>query len=242
MSNPVVLITGGAKRIGAEIVHHLHTNNFNIVLHYRNSKSEAENIARELNSLRKNSIVTFAADLSDLSALQQLAKNTIAHWGQLDVLINNASSFYPTPIENATDKDWDALMASNLKAPFFLAQALAAELTKQQGCIINIADIYAERPLKEHTIYCIAKAGNNMLTKSLAQELSPYVRVNAIAPGAILWPEQNETDQEKILAKIPLKKCGNASDIAKTVLFLIKDAPYINGQIIAVDGGRTLTI
>lgn len=250
MNNPIALITGGAKRIGAEIVRHLHNNNFNIILHFRHSNSEATALAEKLNLTRPNSVVTLAADLDNTDEIKRLASDSLQCWGKINVLINNASRFYPTPIGSATEQDWNALINSNLKAPFFLAQELASELKNQKGCVINIADIYADKPLKEHTIYSIAKAGNVMLTKSLAQELAPHVRVNGIAPGAILWPElpngntenSNATLVKKILKKIPLDKLGEPNDIAKAVLFLIQEAPYINGQIITIDGGRNLTI
>lgn len=245
MSNPVALVTGGAKRIGAAIARTLHQNDYNIVLHYRNSQTEATHLAEELNQLRGNSCILAKADLANMPALEQLAQSARQYWGRLDVLINNASSFYPTPMGATTEEQWDDVMASNLKAPFFLAQMLAPELQKTRGCIVNMADIYAEKPLRQHSLYSIAKAANVMLTKTLAQELAPAVRVNGIAPGAILWPEQQaltEIEKQVLLQKIPLQHCGEPNDIAKTVLFLVKHAPYISGQIIAVDGGRNLTI
>ncbi len=239
---PVALVTGGARRIGAEIVKRLHGAGFNIVLHYRHSADIAHALANSLNQTRANSIKLVSADLTCAAALRELAEQAKQAWGRLDTLINNASAFYPTPLGSATEAEWDDLMSSNLKAPFFLAQALADELKKNRGCIINLVDIHAERPLKNHPIYCAAKAGNQMLVKSLARELAPEVRVNGIAPGAILWPEQ-ESDtaaQQDILAKVPLQMTGSPADIARTVLFLVKDAPYITGQIIAVDGGRSI--
>src|SRR4051812_30176865 len=178
MNNPVALITGSAKRIGAAIARHLHLHNFNIVLHYHESETEANQLANDLNTLRNNSAVAFKANLDDMQGLKKLANDAVKHWRRLDVLINNASSFYPTPIETALENDWDKLISSNLKAPFFLTQTLAFELKKQNGCVINIADIYADRPLKNHSIYSIGKAGNVMLTKSLAIELAPEIRVN----------------------------------------------------------------
>jgi pteridine reductase len=242
----VALITGGAKRIGAELARHLHATDFNVVIHYRESAQAAQDLAASLNQRRPNSACIFQADLTKADQLQQLAHFAQAQWQRLDLLVNNASSFYPTPIDTATEDDWDNLMGSNLKAPFFLAQALAPELKKQRGCIINIADIYADRPLRQHSIYSIAKAGNLMLTKTLAQELAPEVRVNGIAPGAILWPEQegkvNATDKNNLLQKIPLAELGQASDIAQTLIFLATQAPYISGQIISVDGGRSTSI
>ncbi|HNE27117.1 MAG TPA: pteridine reductase [Pseudomonadales bacterium] len=243
-THPVALITGGAQRIGAALAEYLHAAGYNLVIHYRHSRQPAEALVKKLNQHRANSAVCFAADLQDIAALQQLAEQALAQWKRLDALINNASAFSPTPIGSATEQDWDQLIASNMKAPFFLAQALAPTLKKYAGCIINMADIYAEKPLAQHTIYCMAKAGNVMLTKSLAVELAPAVRVNGIAPGAILWPsatdDSHALQQEKILARIPLQRTGSTSDIVRTVLFLLRDAPYITGQIFNVDGGRSL--
>lgn len=244
-THPVALITGSAQRIGAAIAGELHYADYNIVIHYQHSKEQATALIEKLNQRRADSAVCFAADLQDVTAIHSLAEKSLAHWGKINALINNASAFYPTPIGTVTEKDWDALIASNMKAPLFLAQALAQELKKQSGCIINIADIYAEKPLAEHTVYCMAKAGNVMLTKSLALELAPAVRVNGIAPGAILWPSAQDNNhhqqqQEKILAAIPLQRTGDTDDIVRTVLFLLRDAPYITGQILNVDGGRSL--
>ena len=247
----VVLITGAAKRIGAEVARFLHANNYSVVIHYHTSHKDAEQLTASLNNIRENSAVSFRADLNKMREIDLLAQQAIAHWGKLNVLVNNASSFYPTVVGATEESHWEDLMGSNVKAPFFLAQTLAAELTKNRGCIINMADIYGDRPLKRHSVYSMAKAANVMLTKSLALELAPNVRVNGIAPGAILWPEKvgsehSEknmlTDKKNLLDKIPLHKTGDTNDIAKTILFLIKDAPYINGQIITVDGGRNLTI
>lgn len=244
-NNKVALITGGAKRIGAAIVKALHTAGYNTIIHYRDSKESADALATELNSLRTNSATCIAADLNDISAIQRLAENALAAWGRIDALVNSASSFYPTPIGNTTENQWNELVSSNMKAPFFLTQALAPALKKQRGAIVNIADIYAEKPLATHTVYCMAKAGNVMLTQSLAHELAPDVRVNSVAPGAILWPEHGgaseKNAQQQLLAKIPLARTGLPTDIADTILFLLRDAPYITGQIIAVDGGRSLS-
>lgn len=246
----VALVTGAAKRIGAEVARQLHHNNFNLIIHFHQSDKAAQTLVNELNERRENSAICIAADLNNLDQVADLAKQAQQQWQRIDLLVNNASSFYPTPIGETTEDDWNQLINSNLKAPFFLAQALASNLSKTQGCIINIADIYAERPLKKHSVYSIAKAGNVMLTKTLAQELAPLVRVNGIAPGAILWPDDthkkaedklSDDNKEKMLAKIPLQQRGREQDIARTILFLVKDAPYITGQIIAVDGGRTIT-
>lgn len=246
----VALVTGAAKRIGAEIARQLHQSNFNIVIHYHQSQKAAQTLADELNEERKNSAICIAADLNDVAQVNNLAGQAQRQWQRMDLLVNNASSFYPTPIGETSEQDWNQLINSNLKAPFFLAQALSNALGDARGCIINIADIYAERPLKKHSIYSIAKAGNVMLTKTLAQELAPRVRVNGIAPGAILWPDDSHKKQEdklsddnkeKMLAKIPLQQRGHEQDIARAILFLVKDAPYITGQIITVDGGRSIT-
>lgn len=247
----VALVTGAAKRIGAEIARQLHNENFNVAIHYHHSEKAAQELTDELNEVREKSAICIAADLNDLAQINNLATQAEQHWQRLDLLVNNASSFYPTPIGETSEDDWNQLINSNLKAPFFLAQALAPTLGKNRGCIINIADIYADKPLKKHSIYSIAKAGNVMLTKTLAQELAPHVRVNGIAPGAILWPEDShkkpedrlsDENKEKMLAKIPLQQRGHELDIARTILFLTNNAPYITGQILNVDGGRSLTI
>lgn len=247
----VALITGAAKRIGAEITRQLHQQNYNVVIHYHQSETAALALADELNQTRYNSAICIQADLNNLMQINNLALQAECQWQKINLLINNASSFYPTPMGEASEADWDGLLSSNVKAPFFLAQALIKTLSDQRGSIINIADIYADRPLKKHSIYSIAKAGNVMLTKALAQELAPLVRVNGIAPGAILWPDDSakkpedqlsDDGKEEILAKIPLRQRGQAQDIARTILFLAQDAAYITGQILAVDGGRSITI
>lgn len=240
----VALITGAARRIGAEIAAQLHAAGFNIVAHYNRSEADIRALCDALNERRSGSVIALKADLCDSTELTKLATDAVAQWQQLDVLVNNASSFFPTPVGDITDADWDNLIGTNLKAPLFLSQALADALRHSRGCIINLADIHAERPLSGHPVYCAAKAGNVMLTKSLAKELAPHVRVNGIAPGAILWPEHDgelsENDKEMILKKIALKRIGNPEDIARTIRFLATEAPYITGQIIAVDGGRNL--
>jgi len=250
-ASKVALVTGAAKRIGAEIVRHLHQENFNVVIHYHHSSVAAQALTNELNDVRTNSAVCIAADLNNLDQIKNLAAQAEQQWQRIDLLVNNASSFYATPIGDTDEVDWNNLMGSNLKAPFFLAQALAKNLTEQRGCIINIADIYADKPLKKHSVYSIAKAGNVMLTKTLAQELAPLVRVNGIAPGAILWPDDankkpedtlSDENKEKMLAKIPLQQRGQAQDIARAILFLAQQSPYITGQILTVDGGRSITI
>jgi len=240
-ANKVALITGGGRRIGAEIATILHNSGFRLALHYRHSREHAQALQDKLNGIRPDSVILIQADLHVTNGLSSLVHSTLESFGQLDVVINNASSFYPTPIGKATEQDWEDLMGSNLKAPFFLAQAAAPALKKSHGCIVNIVDIHSERPLKEHPLYCMAKAGLAMMTKSLAKELGPEVRVNGVSPGAILWPE-NEMDQltqQRIISRSFLKRQGSPSDIAQTVLFLATQA-YITGQIIAVDGGRSL--
>lgn len=239
----VALVTGAARRIGAECVRHLHQSGLNIVLHYRNSGTEAENLAGELNRIRQDSVKLLQGDLQNIASIPKLIEQTQKAWGRLDVLINNASTFYPTAIGEITEQDWDTLMGANLKAPLFLAQAASDELRRNHGCIVNIADIHAERPLKDYPVYSIAKAGLVMLTKSLARELAPEVRVNAVAPGAILWPEaaHHQAEHQAIINRTALKREGEPADIARTVEFLVNHAPYITGQVVSVDGGRTLS-
>ncbi len=246
MTNPVALITGSSRRIGAETARQLHANNFNVVLHYRNSEKEAITLTEEFNNIRANSAVNFCADLIDINQVRTLANNALKHWGRIDTLINNASSYYPTPFLEVSEAQWVDLLDSNTKAAFFLSQALAPTLKEQQGSIVNIVDIHADYPLPEYSPYTIAKAGSAMLTKSLARELAPDVRVNGVSPGVIVWPENEaeHTDEEKqrILAQVPLAREGTTRDIAETVLFFVTKAPYITGQILAVDGGRSIFI
>ena len=240
-----ILITGGAKRIGAYCVRYLHAQGCNIVLHYRSSAEAAKALADELNMQRPDSVRLYQADLHDIKELQALADVAKRAWGGLDVLINNASAFYATDMAEVTEVQWDDLLGSNLKSPFFLIQALVPILEIKKGCVVNIVDIHAERGLKGFPVYSIAKAGLAALTKILAKELAPQIRVNAVAPGAILWPEQDEMDTQKkqeIQAKVALQRTGCPEDIAKAIGFLINDAEYITGQVITVDGGRTLFI
>ncbi|MEO6697742.1 MAG: pteridine reductase [Gammaproteobacteria bacterium] len=237
----VVLITGAAHRVGAAVVEVLHAEGFNLVLHYRQSKQAAEALQAKCNTLREGSVALLQGDLLDIAKLPKLVQQAIAVWGRLDVLINNASTFYSTPVGEVTEAQWDDLMGSNLKAPFFLAQAAAPAITAQQGCIINMADIHAERPLKGYPVYSAAKAGLVMLTKALARELGPAVRVNAVAPGPVLWPDNmDEETKQHIESRTALKRAGHPSDVARTILFLIREAGYITGQVIAVDGGRSV--
>ncbi len=243
-SERVALVTGASRRIGAAIVRGLHAAGYRVLLHYHRSEDEARQLAEELNAERPGSVVTQQADLDDTAALSGLVNQAIDVWGRLDALVNNASTFYPTPLGTVNESQWDALLGSNLKAPFFLCQAAAPQLARRQGAIVNLVDVYAERPLKGYPAYSIAKAGLAALTRSLAVELAPDVRVNGVAPGAILWPEQTDGGQTQadILARIPLARSGSPADIAGAVRFLLEDAPYVTGQIIAVDGGRSVFI
>jgi pteridine reductase len=242
LRDQVVLITGGARRIGAEIARALHAAGANILVHYRSSAAAAIALADEFNRSRAHSAAIFAAHLLNDDAPDNLVAATLLEFGRLDILINNASSFYPTPIGRITLPQWDDLIGSNLKAPLFLAQAAAPSLRAQRGLIINMIDIHALRPLRAHPVYSAAKAGLAMLTRSLARELGPEIRVNGIAPGPVLWPEGDfdEELKQEIIGKTALKRHGTPQDIARTALFLAKDAPYITGQIIAVDGGRSI--
>jgi len=238
------LITGGAKRIGAETVRLLHQNGYRVIIHCRLSRQVADELAQSLNKQRPDSAKVIQGDLNDETIYDNLIEQAYQCWHRLDVLINNASSFYPTPIGHITPGDWNNLVNSNMKAPLFLAQAAMPYLKQTQGNIVNMIDIHGQRPMKQHTVYCAAKAGLAMLTQSLAKELGPEIRVNGVAPGAILWPDNDMTEHTKnlILERVTLKRPGQPIDIAKTILFLVRDADYITGQIIAVDGGRTLNI
>ncbi len=241
----VALVTGGARRIGAQLCRTFHDAGYDIALHYRTSIDAARALSAEFNDLRDGSATCFYAALGDRSAGEELAREVIDQFGRIDLLINSASSFYPTPIGNVSEEDWDTIVGSNLKGPFFLSQALADDLRQKRGCIINMIDIHAERPLADHSVYSAAKAGLAMLTRSLARELAPEVRVNGISPGVILWPQNDEAEDEerrqRQLRRVPLGYQGDPLDIAETALFLAERAPYVTGQIIAVDGGRSLT-
>ena len=242
LAPPVALITGAAQRIGATIAQTLHAAGFDLVLHYRHSGDAAAALKAELEAARPSSVRLARADLQDPQAPALLLDAVRDFHNRLDALINNASSFYPTPLAEATDAQWMDLIGTNLKAPFFLAQAMAPLLDAAEGCIVNLLDIHAERPHADHPIYSIAKAGNAMMVRSLARELGPRVRVNGVSPGAILWPDQglSESAKETILARTALARAGAPEDIARTVRFLVRDAHYITGQVIAVDGGRTI--
>ncbi len=240
----IVLITGGAKRIGAETSRTLHAAGMNIIIHYRSSQQEADELCYELNQARENSAAVLQGDLNDDHVYGRIIEDAVAIWGHLDVLINNASSFFPTPIGTVTLGHWHNLINSNLKAPLFLSQAATPYLRENNGCIVNMVDIHAFRPLDKHPVYCAAKAGLAMLTQSLAKELGPEIRVNGIGPGAILWPENDmdEATKQQIVERTALKRHGEPKDIAKAILFLVRDAPYITGHIVPVDGGRSLNI
>lgn len=240
---PVVLVTGAARRVGAEIARSLHAAGANLALHCRRSRTEADALAAAMNVQRPDSAAVFAADLLDVALLPALVDAVLARFGRLDALVNNASSFFATKVGAVDTASWDDLMGSNLRAPFFLAQAAAPHLDASGGCIVNITDIHAERPLKGYAVYCAAKAGLLGLTRALAQELGPRVRVNAVAPGAIEWPQGTDdfppAARRAIVEHSLLKRVGAPADIARTVKFLIFDAPYVTGQVINVDGGRT---
>ena len=240
----VALVTGAAHRIGAAIVRRLHGAGMNLVIHYRNSAAAAETLAAELNDRRADSATALGADLLDLAALGPLADAAAAAFGRLDLLVNNASTFAPTPIAEATPQQWDELLGSNLRAPFFLAKAALPHLQARHGAIVNIVDIHADRPLAGHPIYSIAKAGLAMLTRSLARELAPEVRVNGVAPGAILWPEAglSPAEQQAILDRALLGRLGDPDDIARAVLYLYRDAGYVTGHVLPVDGGQSVVL
>jgi pteridine reductase len=236
------LITGGARRVGAAIARMLHGAGANVVIHYRKSAADAEALAAGMNATRAGSAAIFQADLLDLPNLPALVEFTVRTFGTLDVLVNNASTFYATKLGEITPQAWDDLLGSNLKAPLFLSQAAAPALKQSSGLIINIVDIHALRPLRNYTVYCTAKAGLHMLTRSLAKELGPQIRVNGISPGPVLWPEHggDEAARTKIIQRTILQKMGTPEDIARTALFFAAQAPFITGQILAVDGGRSV--
>ena len=241
LAGKVVLVTGAARRIGAAIVTRLHADGALVAIHYRGSAGEAERLAASLNERRPDSAATFQGDLLNNDEIPRLVADVVAWGGRLDGLVNNASTFYPTPVGDITEQDWDDLVGSNFKAPLFLSQAAAPQLQDSRGVIVNIVDIHAQRPLRNHPVYGPAKAALAMLTRSLAKDLAPAVRVNGVSPGAILWPEDgmNDAAKETILRQVPLERAGDPDDIAGCVLYLMRDATYVTGQIIAVDGGRS---
>ncbi len=246
LDKKVVLVTGGAKRVGAAIARRLHAVGANVMVHYRGSMRDARALARELNALRADSAALVKADLLQRDTPQALVKATLQAFGRIDALINNASSFYATPVGRINQKAWDDLIGTNLKAPLFLAQAAAAELKKRRGCIINIIDIHAELPLPDYVVYTVAKGGLLALTRSLARELAPAVRVNGVSPGPITWPDtsiwKSAATRKRIIARTLLKRVGEPDDIAKAVEYLLGAAPYVTGQVIAVDGGRSIAL
>ena len=242
LENRVVLVTGAARRIGAAIVTCLHENGARVAVHYRGSADEAERLVHTLNERRPDSAAAFQADLLEIPDIRRLIDEVVAWGDRLDGLVNNASTFYPTPIGEITAAHWDDLVGSNFKAPLFLSQEAVPHLKETRGSIVNIVDIHGRRPLRDHVVYGPAKAALAMLTRSLAKDLAPEVRVNGVSPGAILWPEDGMDDntQESILRQVPLARSGRPDDIAGCVLYLLRDADYVTGQIIAVDGGRSV--
>lgn len=241
-NRPVALVTGAARRVGAVIAKTLHGAGYDLALHYRHSRAELDVLAGELEAQRAGSTLVLQADLDETDRLPGLIDATVARFARLDALVNNASAFYPTPLGSITPAQWDAVFAANARAPLLLAQAAAPHLKATHGCIVNITDIHAERPLPQHLVYCMSKAALRMATAALAQALGPEVRVNAVAPGVILWPEagKDEAAKARALAQIPLARKGTPEDIAAAVLLLIRDASYVTGQTLRVDGGRSL--
>lgn len=245
-TTPVALVTGAAHRLGAKTAEALHSRGWNLIIHYRSNEEQAKALAEKLNHSRAGSAFVVQADLSNLSDIRQLGEMATAYWGRLDGLVNNASVFYPTPVGTVEESDWDSILNTNLKAPFFLLQACLPALKKQKGCVINLIDIYSEKPLANHPAYCASKAGLAALTRSWAKDLAPAVRVNGVSPGAILWPEDSEgvdtMHQQAILEKTPLARTGHPDDIAGAITYLMCDAPFVTGQILSVDGGRSLNM
>jgi pteridine reductase len=245
VGNKVVLITGGARRVGAGIARYLHARGWQILLHYRASAQAAQALADELNAIRADSVSVYSLDLLLIERLPELVAAAVAQFGRLDAVVNNASSFFPTPVGEFTESAWLDLLGSNLKAPLFLAQAAAPELRKTRGAIVSIADIHVERPFPEHTLYTVAKAGLVAMTKSLARELAPEIRVNAVAPGANIWPDDGgiftQKKQDEILGSIPMGRIGRPDDLAQAIHFLL-EAPYLTGVILPVDGGRSVVL
>ncbi|QAU24975.1 pteridine reductase [Dyella sp. M7H15-1] len=241
---PVALITGGTKRVGAVIARTLHAAGYDLALHCRHSVDEAHALAEELHAQRGDSVLVLQAELADISALPQRVDDTLTRYGRLDALVNNASAFYPTPIGTATAAQWNELFASNAQAPFFLAQAAMPALRATHGAIVNIVDIYATRAIARYPIYVMAKGALVAMTRTLALDLAPEIRVNGVAPGAVMWPSDGKPydDQQTMLACTPLGRAGTPEDVAGAVLWLLRDAPYVTGQIISVDGGRSISI
>ena len=241
-STPVALVTGSARRIGAAIARALHAAGYDLALHYRSSSDDVDALAAELERARPGSTVRLQAELAEFDRLPELVAQTVGRFGRLDALVNNASGFFPTPVGEATPAQWDALFATNARAPLFLSQAAAPHLARNGGAIVNLTDLYGERPLAGHSIYCMAKAALLMATRSLALELGPEVRVNAVSPGAILWPEHGGDDaaRQAMLQRTPLARTGTTGEVAEAVRWLLQDATYCTGQVIHLDGGRRL--
>lgn len=241
---PVALITGAGRRVGAVIARTLHAAGYDLALHYRRSAADALSLAAELEQQRAGSTLLLQAELAELAALPRMIEQLLAHYGRLDALVNNASAFHPTPPGTATEQQWNELFASNAQAPFFLSQAAIPALRETGGNIVSLIDIYAERPLADHPLYCMAKAALAAMTRSLALDLGPRIRVNGVAPGAVMWPSDGKPydDQQALLARTPLQRAGTPEDVAGAVLWLLRDAPFVTGQIIRVDGGRTLSV
>lgn len=241
---PVALVTGAARRVGATIARTLHAAGYDVALHYRHSADDAHALTEVLQGQRPDSVQLLQADLADIAALPALVDAVLDRHGRLDALVNNASAFHPTPLGEATPAQWNNLFASNAQAPFFLSQAAIPALREARGGIVNLLDIYAERPLANHALYCMAKAALAAMTRSLALDLAPEVRVNGVAPGAVMWPADGKPydDQQALLARTPLQRAGTPEDVAAAVLWLLRDAPFVTGQVLRVDGGRTLAV
>ena len=241
-SRPAALVTGAARRVGATIARHLHAAGYDVALHARRSHAELDALIASLEAKRPRSTLALDADFENVDSLPPLVEKAIARFGRLDALVNNASAFYPTPVGTATAAQWDELFAANARAPFFLSQAAAPHLAKRHGSIVNLVDIYAERPLARHPVYSMSKAAIAAMTRALAIDLAPDVRVNGVAPGAVLWPEngKNDADRAALVERTPLKRVGSPDDVASAVLWLVRDAPFVTGEIIRVDGGRHL--
>ena len=237
---PVALVTGAARRIGATIARHLHAAGYDVVLHFRRSRADVDALVAELERARAGSTLALEADLGDVDALAPLVASAVQRFDRLDALVNNASAFYPTLVGTATAQQWDELFGANARAPFFLAQAAAPHLAGRGGAIVNLVDIYAERPLQDHAIYCMSKAALALMTKALARDLAPRVRVNGVAPGAVLWPDAGKpgAEQAALIERTPLRRTGTPDDVAGAVLWLLRDATFVTGEIVRVDGGR----
>lgn len=243
-ARPVAMVTGAARRVGAVIARQLHAAGYDLVLHCRASRRELDQLIAELEQARAGSTLALEADLAEVDRLPTLVEAALARFGRLDALVNNASAFFPTPIGGIDNRQWDTLFDSNARGPLFLAQAAVPALRARRGAIVNLVDIYAERPLPGYSVYCMAKAALLAMTRALARELGPEVRVNGVAPGAVMWPEDGKAyaPPEEIIARTPLKRAGGPEDVAGAVLWLLRDATFTTGEIIRIDGGRSLAI